>query len=99
MIGMGGYAILQEYSEGGEQVGKPRKKIPYNPNNTKWFRSLVWLGIDHKMKLDAEILRRTAAGEVYDVHGHTTNLNRSAIIRDLIDQNLTLPDRLKLGQP
>lgn len=74
------------------------RQNPPRPDHEPWHRSFVWLGIDHKMKLDVEVLRRKAAGENTDVNGKRINLNRSAIIRDLIDKELEIPDRLKLGQ-
>lgn len=73
------------------------KKPPPAPKHEKWRRKFWWGGTRHAMKLDVEVLRRKVAGENTDFYGNRINLNRSAVLRDLIDEHLTLPDRMTLG--
>lgn len=48
----------------------------------------VWLGTDDIIRLEQETLRRVAEGRDKDDEGKRINVNRSTVIRDLIEQHL-----------
>jgi DNA-binding CsgD family transcriptional regulator len=57
-----------------------------HPKNIRPVR--VWLGTDDIIRLEQETLRRVAEGRDRDENGTRINVNRSTIIRDLIDEHL-----------
>lgn len=48
----------------------------------------AFLELEHLAKLDKEVMRRKAHGEDKGPDGKRINVNRSIVIRDLIDQHL-----------
>lgn len=60
--------------------------MTHHPRDIRPVR--VWLGIDHIIRLEQEILRRVAEGRDKNEGGERINVNRSTIIRDLIEENM-----------
>jgi hypothetical protein len=52
----------------------------------KLRKTLTWLEPQHIAKLEQEVMRRKAVGENVDGEGVRINVNRSLIIRELIDR-------------
>jgi hypothetical protein len=48
----------------------------------------VWLGNDHIIRLEQEALRRVARGDDKNTEGERINVNRSTIVRGLIEEHL-----------
>lgn len=48
----------------------------------------VWIGNDHIIRLEQEALRRVSKGQDKDKNGQRINVNRSTIIRELIETHL-----------
>jgi hypothetical protein len=56
-------------------------------SNTKSFK--VWLTVDHLYWLDQQVIRRKVEGQDIDEStGRRINVNRSTILRDLIDSQM-----------